>query len=89
MSIGAILVGLAAALVVAAFIVQPLRRRGDVERLIEGWVAQARAQERTSAGEQASAEEPVAFCPQCGRRAGPEDRFCARCGRPLRGGDRE
>lgn len=85
MSIGSILVGLAAALVVAAFVVQPLRRTraGDVERLIEGWVAQARAEERKRAADK-EAEEAIAFCPQCGRRVGAEDRFCARCGRPLR-----
>ena len=97
MSIGSILVGVAIALVVAAFAARPFRRTqaDDVERLIERWVAQARAetesekQEAGGRGQEAGgrgqeATEPAAFCPQCGRRVGPEDRFCARCGKPLR-----
>ncbi len=56
MSIGSILVGGAVALVVAAFVARPLRqaRVGDVERLIERWVAQARAEaesEKQEAGD--------------------------------------
>jgi hypothetical protein len=27
--------------------------------------------------------ETAQFCPSCGRRRGPDDRFCAGCGRPL------
>jgi len=95
MSIGSVLVGVAAALVVAAFVAQPLRqaRVGDVERQIERWVAQARAEAESerpggrrqeAGGGRQEATEPAAFCPQCGRRVGPEDRFCARCGKPLR-----
>lgn len=104
MSIGSILVGLAVALVVGAFVARPFRqmRASEVERAIESWVAQARAEQRAEGkGQEArgrkqearekaeEAEEPAAFCPQCGRRVGPEDRFCARCGRPLRGGAEE
>ena len=90
MSIGSILVGVAIALVVAAFAARPFRRTqaDDVERLIERWVAQARAEteseKQEAGGRGQEATEPAAFCPQCGRRVGPEDRFCARCGKPLR-----
>lgn len=90
MGIGSILVGVAAALVVGAFVARPFRRMqaGGVDRVIESWVAQARAEgeQRSELAEEqrSKAGEPAAFCPQCGRRVGPEDRFCARCGRPLR-----
>lgn len=93
MSMGSILVGLAVALVVAAFVARPFRRMqaGDVDRVIESWVAQARVEPgaRGKKQEATETEEPAAFCPQCGRRVGPEDRFCARCGKPLAGGEGE
>jgi len=90
MSIGAILVGVALALLTGAYLARPFRRaEADPDRVIEHWVARLRerggtgVQEGRGAGE---AEEPVNYCPQCGRRVGPDDRFCAGCGTPLREG---
>jgi hypothetical protein len=86
MSVGAILVGAALVLLVGAYLARPFRKAEmDPDRAMERWVAQAR---RRGGGEQRSreAERPVNFCPQCGRRVGPDDRFCAGCGTPLRKG---
>ncbi len=77
---GSILVGIAVALVVGAYIARPFRVAGEgveVERTIEGWVARVRAEGRRS-------PEAVNYCPQCGRRVGPDDRFCPGCGTRLR-----
>ncbi len=97
MSIGAILAGAALALLVGAYLARPFRRvQIEPDRAIERWVAQVRRREgRTAAGQGGKetgeqgggrAGGPVNFCPQCGRRVGPEDRFCAGCGTPLREG---
>ena len=99
MSIGAILVGTACALVVGAYLARPFRKTEmDAERRIESWVAQARAGVWTGGSvdgrdggeveEQRSggAVEVVNFCPQCGRHVGPTDRFCPGCGTRLPGG---
>lgn len=85
MSFGSILIGLALAVVVGAWLARPFRRAGDPDRAIEHWVAQARAAhgEPLATVEERPGEE-IHFCPRCGRRVGPEDRFCARCGAPLR-----
>ena len=70
MSIGSILVGIAAAAVVAAYLARPLRqqRPAGLDGLIEAWVAAQRV------------------CTQCGHPARPDDRFCSRCGAELPGG---
>ena len=76
-SVGSVLVGIGIALVVAAYLARPFRvvRSGaDLDRVVETWVGQVRA-----TGDQAR------HCTQCGRRAGPDDRFCAGCGAPLDG----
>jgi len=97
MSPGSLLIGLALALVVGAWLARPFRRAADPDRAIEHWVAQARAagiEPRSGAAWRPAVSEPrseaewrppdeVNFCPRCGRRVGPEDRFCARCGAPL------
>lgn len=99
MSVGSLLVALSLALIVGAWLARPFRRAADPDRAIEHWVAQARAvgiepggeSERCPAGGEprSAAEwrpeptEEVNFCPRCGRRVGPEDRFCARCGASL------
>jgi len=96
MSPGSLLIGLALALVVGAWLARPFRRAADPDRAIECWVARTRAAgggppgaaELPAGGEPRSAAEwrpadEVNFCPRCGRRVGPEDRFCARCGAPL------
>lgn len=83
MSIGSILVGVAFALIVGAYLARPFRRgRVDLDRVIETWVARA----RTAGEAKDGVEEAVNYCPQCGRRVGPDDRFCAGCGRQLPGG---
>jgi uncharacterized paraquat-inducible protein A len=90
MGIGSILVGLALALVVGAYLTRPFRSSfggADLDALIEAWVRQAR-EERVplapqSPVEPVEADQAVNYCPQCGRRVHSEDRFCARCGTPL------
>lgn len=88
MGLGSILVGLSIALVAGAYLARPfVRTSARPEKAIEQWVAQLRARRlemypRKPAEE--AAVEPVNFCPRCGRRVGPDDRFCAGCGTPLR-----
>jgi len=96
MGVGSVFLGIALLLVVAAYLARPFRiaRAGmDLDRAIEAWVAQVRVEghgdgeveERGSEG----AERQVNFCPQCGQRVGPNDRFCAQCGAPLGEGEGE
>jgi hypothetical protein len=122
MGIGSILVGVALALGVGAYLAQPFRRgRVDLDRAIETWVSQVRAGGESKGVVEAVKNPdhrsgllprkkplgaaapkpplaippqpqagaswlfPVNYCPRCGRRAGPGDRFCAGCGRPLPG----
>ena len=89
MSIGSVLVGVAVALVVGAYLARPFRvvsvsADANLERDIEAWVAQARSQGTGISSAEADSE-PVNFCFECGRRVGPDDRFCAGCGTRLRG----
>jgi len=82
MGIGSILVAIALALVVGAYLARPFRRAGiDADPTIEAWVAQARA--KGTGEEQAEAN----YCPQCGRRVASDDQFCAKCGARLQGGE--
>ncbi len=89
MSIGSILVGIAFALIVGAYLARPFRTATiDLDRAIEVWVAKAREEgQRGSRVEEQKSERiegKVNYCPQCGRSVGPDDRFCAGCGTPLR-----
>ncbi|MCS7283562.1 MAG: zinc-ribbon domain-containing protein [Anaerolineae bacterium] len=85
MSLGSILIGLAIALIVGAWLIRPFRHTAHPDRAIEYWVTKARLSYREpSAPVSEGSEEEIRFCPRCGRRVGPEDRFCARCGTPLR-----
>lgn len=98
MTIGAILVGIGALAVVVAYVARPFRAAtssGDWDRAIEAWVARARDEEvvgrrveapREDSGGADSGLAVVNFCPQCGRQAAPDDRFCSGCGTRLRGG---
>ena len=90
MGLGSILIGLSITLVVVAYLARPFVRAATrPEQAIEHWVAQARAgriETQATAPIRGDATEPVNYCPQCGRRAGPDDRFCAGCGTPLREG---
>ena len=86
MSLGSILVALALALVCGAYLARPFRIADGIaslDRAIEAWVAQVRAAGRRE-GE--SEEEAPGACPRCGRRVGPDDRFCPGCGARLPGG---
>ena len=95
MSIGSILVGTAALIVVAAYVARPFRtgEGSATDGAIEAWVARISAEldetERTTTSDPAAAREAspkrvVNFCPHCGQRADPGDRFCSGCGTPLR-----
>jgi hypothetical protein len=88
MSVGSVLVEIAIILVVGAYLARPFRAlkvSADVGRVIESWVADARAEDiAPSLAEKES--EPLNFCRQCGRRVVPGDRFCAGCGTRLSGG---
>jgi hypothetical protein len=92
MSIGSVLVGVAIALIVGAYLARPFRvvnanvdEGANLDRDIEAWVAQARSRGTGISSAEADSE-PVNFCFECGRRVGPDDRFCAGCGTRLRGG---
>lgn len=90
MSIGSVLVGATVALVVAAYLARPFRATKvstDVDRTIEAWVAHVRTEGvSNSLVEMEKDAEPVNFCSQCGRRVGPNDRFCPGCGTRLQEG---
>jgi hypothetical protein len=94
------LVGLAVLAVVAAYLAQPFRPTGGaaVDRKIEAWVKQVGAdasgvtEQRqhepltgsNEAMETSEVTETINYCPKCGRRVGPDDRFCSGCGMQLR-----
>jgi len=98
MSIGAILVGIGALLVVVSYVARPFRSAassGDMDRVVEAWVARARGGEKNNGRTETRGEHPgsadaeaapINFCPQCGRRVAADDRFCSGCGDRLRGG---
>lgn len=82
-STGTILVGVAILTVVIAYLAQPfLRPTGDVDRRIEAWVAERRAERRRQA-QAAQGASSSRFCPQCGRPVDISDRFCRACGTHL------
>ncbi len=91
MSIGSILVGIALALVTGTYVARPFRTATvDLDRAIETWVTEVRAEGRRSGGaeerESEETEGAINYCPKCGRRVGYDDHFCAGCGVPLQGG---
>jgi hypothetical protein len=98
MSIGAVLAGVAALVIVVAYVARPFRTAtgpASLDRAIEAWVAQVRDKGDSGERSVASREDGQAvagrtsnihFCPQCGRHVGPDDRFCSGCGTRLRGG---
>lgn len=83
MSLGAIFVGIAVAVVTIAYIARPFRAAAmhtpasDVDRLIETWV---RAIADVSSS---TTRTGINFCPQCGRQVAPDHRFCPGCGKRL------
>ncbi len=95
MNIGALLIGLAGAILAVSYITQPFQRKtADADQVIDRWVADARRTpavapptvepEPAAQEKQAAEEEPVNFCPQCGRRVASDHRFCPGCGTKLR-----
>lgn len=61
--------------------VRRLRTPEQVDADIEAAVKQRRAQ---VVGTVVAANGGIRFCPQCGRRAEPDERFCPQCGYNLR-----
>jgi membrane protease subunit (stomatin/prohibitin family) len=100
MTLGAVLIGIAVALVVVAYLARPFREeRQSAGAQIEAWVAEARraSEEAPSSPAEPSAptveaaqpspstaSDEVNFCPQCGRKVAPDHRFCPGCGYSLR-----
>lgn len=80
MSTGTLLIGLGVALVVAAYISRPFRMAALLDRDIEAWVRQARAEPDGFPPAKAGAGRA---CPQCGQIAAPDHHFCRRCGTRL------
>jgi hypothetical protein len=93
MGIGALLVGVALALVTGVFLARPFRKggAGDLDQTIEDWVLQARAHsspaDLPSAPDSGIEDHKIAitgaYCSQCGSRVGPDARFCSHCGARL------
>ncbi len=88
MDIGAILVGAAAAILLAAYIARPFRggtpqaSAADLDAMIEGWVSEARKPSSRPAAPAARAEA-TRFCHHCGQPVKPDHRFCPHCGTRL------
>ncbi len=79
MSLGTLLFSLAIAAVVAAYVARAFRRApDDLDRVIEGWIAQ---EARLRAAQ--SATKAADICPHCGRPVEPGHRFCRGCGAAL------
>ena len=90
MSIGSVLVGIAAILVVGVYLARPFRavtvdEGANLDRNIETWIAQARSKGMETSPVETDSE-PVNFCFECGRRVVPGDRFCPGCGTRLKRG---
>ena len=89
MGVGSIIVGSALVLLVGAYLVRPFRKvavESAPDWVIEAWVAQVRERGEYADPEQFAAEVQgeVEYCTKCGRRAEPDDFFCAQCGAQLR-----
>lgn len=62
--------------------VRRLRTPEQVDAQIEAAILQARQQPPPTMATPAT-NGTTQYCPQCGRRVEPDERFCARCGRKL------
>jgi hypothetical protein len=51
---------------------------------IEAAIARLRQANRPSRAASSNGHDQINFCPQCGKPADPDDRFCAYCGHALR-----
>lgn len=86
MNAGAVLIGIAAALLTVVYVAAPFRRHTDaappaLDALIEHWIAQAHAS--GAAPSTSPPAGPTHFCHHCGRRIQPDHRFCPACGTRL------
>ncbi len=84
MDTGAVLIGIAAAIITAAYISAPLRQRdagavSELDAVIEKWITQASKGKdiKTAAPTKTSAER---FCNHCGRPIQPDHNYCPGCG---------
>ncbi len=93
LSVDAVLIGLAAMILLVAYVVYPFRRKTrDAGVWIEAWVAEVRRTQggdpsKGPAAEAASRASPIAgrshFCHHCGQPVAPDHRFCPNCGTRL------
>ena len=77
MSLGSFLFGVGVVLLTVVYLARPFSRAramADFGRAIDGWVEKSREGQEV---------QPEGFCGQCGRRVGPDDRFCPGCGKSL------
>ena len=98
MSVGALLVGLAAAVVLAAYVALPFRKTKDPDQQIEAWLAALRAAQWDAGAQEKDAElwkrevpSPKAAGDALTREGEPvspvvdsDVAFCHQCGRPVR-----
>ena len=88
MGVGSILVGGALVLLVGAYLVRPFRKvavESAPDWVIEAWVAQVRERDKYADTElyAGGVRGELEYCTKCGRRAEPDDYFCAQCGAQL------
>lgn len=94
MSLGAVLIGFAAAMLLATYIALPFRRRaGDVDARIEAWVAQLRQPAETEVSSVTvshAKREAVPATTQASTGSATTEaalgpaRFCHQCGSPVK-----
>ena len=85
LSVGSTLIGLAAAWLVIAFVIQPFRRKEMTsDRVIEAWIADTLNDTMPpSSIEPAPPDESYRYCPYCGRPLENDHQFCPWCGKGL------
>lgn len=92
MSPAAILVSLSLAILTAAYLAAPFRRRATepLATSIERWVRHAPVSTSVVtpvvAPDATPASSDARYCRHCGRQLEPDSRFCAGCGQPVGGG---
>ncbi len=83
MSLGALLAGAAALILLTAYVALPFRRRPiDPDAVIEAWVARERHALQPGGGSVPTGDQ-AHFCHQCGQPVKPEHRYCPHCGTRL------
>jgi len=91
-SLGSILVGIAITAVVVAYVSQPFRHaHADLDKTIEAWVQEAHIEHPPTPASVpphaprtlSTDNEPINFCPQCGRKLEADHVFCPGCGNKV------